>query len=64
MTKEEYRDKYGRQDACMCTQCGEYFPCSELDSVIEPHGERTPVCPECGCDDIAYDVYIEEEEDE
>lgn len=64
MTKEEYRDRYGRHDACMCNNCGEYFPVDDLEAVYEPHGEETPICPNCHGDDISYDVYIEEEEDE
>ena len=63
MTKHEYREEYGRYDACRCTRCGEFFPCSALNLVTEPHGEETPICPECECDDIEYDVYIEEEEE-
>lgn len=64
MTKEEYRDRFGRSEACKCTRCGEYFPCHELELVREPHGEDTPICPVCGCDDLEYDAYIEEEDED
>lgn len=63
MTKSEYREEHGKYDACVCQSCGGYFPTSALDYCVEPHGEKTPLCPECGCDDIAYGVEIEEEED-
>ena len=66
MTKEEYRDTYGLSDAVECQNCGEFFPSSDAKEVQEPHGEYTPTCPFCGCDDLKYydEVDMREEPDD
>lgn len=65
MTKHEYIEEYGETNACLCDQCGEYFPPSDIKIEIEPHGEEWGTCPYCGCDNIHYlDSFDMREEDE
>ena len=65
MTRENFIQIYGATDACCCKNCEEYFLPSEAKSVREPHGEYTPICPYCECDDIRYfDEYDMRDESE
>lgn len=54
----------------MCNNCEEFFDLDDADFGYEPHGEKTPLCPCCGSDDLKYiDEYFNaldemEEDDE
>lgn len=66
-SKEEFIELYGEVDACECDHCGEFLLPEETKTVIEPHGERIPICPMCGSDDLrwysSYDMKLEEEDE-
>jgi formylmethanofuran dehydrogenase subunit E len=67
MTKHEYIEEYGHDEAIHCENCGEYFHASDAKTVTESHGEETPICPYCGSDYLEYpESYemVEDQEDE